>query len=56
MNPDLEPDINRRGQERYFSGKGRAPWDPPLRPAPRGERRRNPDRLYDDDDMRRGTD
>lgn len=56
MQPDLDQE---RGSEQPFSRKSRAsraPWDPPPRPARRSDRRRNPDRLYDDDDMRRGTD
>jgi hypothetical protein len=55
MEPDLE---HERGTEQPFARgtrPSRAPWDPPPRPA-RSERRRNPDRPFDDDDMRRGTD
>jgi hypothetical protein len=53
----MEPDLDHeRGTEQPSKARpSRAPWDPPLRPK-RSERRRNPDRLFDDDDMRRGTD
>ena len=55
MEPDLEFE---RGTDRPFARKdraSRAPWDPPPRPAKRGDRR-GAERPYDDDDMRRGTD
>ena len=56
MEPDLE---HQRGGEQPFARNrhaSRAPWDPPLRPVRRGDRRRNPDHLFNDDEMRRGTD
>lgn len=56
MDPELDPD---RGEYRPYPRRtrsSRAPWDPPLRPMTRNEQRRGPDRPYDDEDMRRGTD